>query len=295
MADSYYADTSAIRAAGGSFASMLESNRLRTSVLTAIELLHGVTKSEDEFRRRRAGLRTLNGWIDGRMPEQVIFSSFPALSVEFNFIEKRLGSLANILKALDQTDTLADFGHALAAATPEFSLDYFASYDQRFESIFGRCTEAGAQEARRLFEGHDASNVDPIGMIPSEVLAGSFADFCHWLLTDAISLNEYLVKMGLAAEATNLAIESPSNELIYRVCNSYNGIGYNFLKVLTVKLTTQESTNQDCHRNDGMDVAHFLYLCEGEVLVSEDSAQRELAARIGVRAITLNELRDVLF
>lgn len=295
MTDSYYADTSSIRKAGRSLASLLQSGELRTSVLAAIELLNGVTTSEDEFRRRRAGLLTLNGWIDGRMPEQVIFSCFQSLVDEFDFIEKRLWSLEFILNTLAHADTLADFRHALAATTLGFPLDYFASYDQKFESVFGRIVEIEAREIRGLFECADVPTVDPTRTIPSQVLSGNFAEFCDWLLADGTSLNESLTQMALATAAASLVIEAPTDELLSRIYHSYNNIGNVYLKAFSVKSIELIRTIAHGRRNDGMDVAHFLYLREGEVLVSEDSAQRELAGRIGVHAITLNELRDVLF
>ncbi|MEX2492003.1 MAG: hypothetical protein WD425_09615 [Nitrospirales bacterium] len=294
MNESYYADTSSVRAAGGSLASLLESGRLRTSVLVAIELFNGMTDSEDAFRKRRAGLRTLKREIDFRMPEQIIFSGFQALVDEFDFIENRTRSLEIILNALDQADTLADFRHALDAATLNFPLDYFASYDQKFESVFGRIVEIEAREVRCLFEDANAPKFDPTRTIPSEVLSGGLASFCDWLLADGNSLNESLTQMSLATVAASLVIEPPSDELIHRAYNSYNGIGYTYLKALSMKSTDLMRSNTHGQRNDGMDVAHFLYLHEGEVLVSEDLAQRELAERIGVSAITFNELRGSL-
>lgn len=186
MTDSYYADTSSIRKAGRSLASLLQSGRLRTSVLSAIELLNGVTTSEDEFRRRRAGLQTLNGRIDGRMPEQVIFSGFQALVDEFDFIEKRLWSLEIILNTLDHADTLADFRHDLDAATLGFPLDYFASYDQKFESVFGRVVETEAREVRRLLSVPTLPRLIQRGQYPAkccqETLRGSATGFSPMVL-----------------------------------------------------------------------------------------------------------------
>lgn len=294
MTDSYYADTSSIRRAGGGLASLLESGRLRTSVLVAIELLNGITQSEKEFRRRRSGLRTLNRWMEYRMPEQVIFSGFEALVDEFDFIEKRLESLTFIINTLDQVDSLFDFRYALEDVMLDYPLAYFTSYDQIFERVFVPGSETELREIRRLFESADVHQVDPTGTIPREVLAGSFKRFCDWLLTDKISLNESLTLMALAKSAAGMVIKTPSEELINRVYTSYNDIGYPFLKALSVKSTDLMCINSQGQRNDGMDLAHFLYLREGEILVSDDLAQRELAGRIGVRAITLNELRHVL-
>lgn len=287
----YYLDTSSIRMVGKRLKSLSESHYFSTSALTLIELLNGICKDDAEFSRRGSSIRNIlqsKTAVNWDMPDRPMALCFDEIVRKGDFIEMRIDPLRAILDCLLSCKSRAEFIEREACLKLEHPLEYFSKFDDNFAGNYIEETSRGNREIRAAFDRAKAGEAD--SSIPSEVMAGSFHDFCVWWFTNTDRDFDFTVH-GFATRLADI-MGNKSETMIENLRGSYNGSIDIFMKALSksaMLMTTNMSTPA---RNDAVDLGHFLYLKPGMTFISEDIKARDLAGLVNVKSISISELTE---
>jgi hypothetical protein len=285
-----YLDTSAIRGQGGAF-DAAGPRAFTASALTFVELLNGIGTDDTSYTRRRSAIRRVieNSAIRviWEFPDQRITNCFGELQRAYQFIEKRVPSLQDILRLVQQHEGRGDFLTAEQGANVEYHLDYFEHLDNAFGQPFRLATVDGNIQVRSMF---DAARSLDSPVVPSFIRQGSFRDFCLWFRDQQRDLNRAITIAALARRAAVQVDSSQPDLLVRRFYDTYDGSIDLFVDALSHATMSMMSDMTGPGRNDPIDLAHFLYLSQRAGLVTNDKKLTEIAISVGVTVFSTVEL-----
>jgi hypothetical protein len=270
----FYLDTSYIRSIGKGIRTLPCLSDCFISVVTFIELLHDIRKSDRDYVQRRGYIKNaveLDIDVNWEMPELRIASGFDEFTVE----ERRVEYLKCIIKWVVESDTLEGFDAKLASVLLDFPLEYFEQYDSMFGMIYIPATENGNANIRDAFK-REQQNLNSV--LPKELLS-SFPSFVHWFE------GKFGFESSLYALCVNLArqiVDNPDGAFIERIGASYNKSIDVFIKAQNHSSTYDLLEMRKPARNDAIDLAHFLYLGPQTQLITRDEGMKGIASAIGI-------------
>jgi len=276
-----YLDTSAVRGLGARLASVQRQRSVFTSVLTVIELVSGLTAGEHEYRRRRANILDLvraGLRISWELPEGRIYQAFPFLGRIFKASENATGPLRSLMQRLEACPTLDLFEAVRCETTIKELLVWIDGYEERLSREFMEATNLGAGEVRRAFRAAPQEQLARLSRLGIRI-DGSLADLCQSLV--AHSLNRDLMLYALASGLSQTLVNDSSEEMLRAIFESYDHSIDAYIDAFAHYSTMKKGLGGSAGRNDGFDLAHFLYLVPGTALITEDTRMRDLARAIG--------------
>jgi hypothetical protein len=261
-----------------------------TSVLTLIELVDGMIASQDEYRRRRANLLDLEKahihiWWD--LPEARFYQAFPFLETVLAASENVIDPLRGLLKRVKTCASLDLFDPVLREPTTRDLLDWIGTYEERLSRNFIDAIRTGAGALRQVFQSTSAEQRDRARRLGLRV-DGSFSDFCHSL--GAHPLNRDLTLYTLVASLCGTWLEDSSDDTLRAVFESYDNSIDAWVDAFAHYSSLKHSQGGSAGRNDGFDLAHFLYLTPGVTLITEDTGMRAVAQAVGWPIASIDSL-----
>jgi hypothetical protein len=259
-----------------------------TSVVTIIELLNGIGKNPEEYRKRRSaivGLFRAGTEIDWQLPEIRLRCAFEVLRSKYDIFEKRTECLRSILSCLGRSRSVDEFLLSETSLRLMYPLPYFAEFDERMSGdhidAFKRWTPLNRGE---LFQHESTLQLLAIFDLPadatvkqlSERVAGSEFDF---------GLTIFAMSEKFSAEE-DLATE----EMQASIFNSYDGSIDIYIRALALQQWREVGLAHAPSRNTGVDLYHLLYLVSGTELVTADVAMARAAVAAGGRVANLKSL-----
>jgi phage terminase Nu1 subunit (DNA packaging protein) len=149
---------------------------------------------------------------------------------------------------------------------------------QRDEGKFMEATNLGAGEVRRAFRAAPQEQLARLSRLGIRI-DGSLADLCQSLV--AHSLNRDLMLYALASGLSQTLVNDSSEEMLRAIFESYDHSIDAYIDAFAHYSTMKKGLGGSAGRNDGFDLAHFLYLVPGTALITEDTRMRDLARAIG--------------
>lgn len=284
-----YLDTSVIRARGNGLQRLADRASLRTSVLAVIELIQGVTSGEKQYDLRSSSLRALmksGVTIDWAMPEEIQVRCFSEITSRVSYRELRLDSLKGLVNAVIESSSLAGLQDRLLALKIDYPLDYFEQYDRGFGTSFINVVSSTNQTLNEAFAA--ARSGASSTLVPTEVIAAGRASFAQWFSSQLRPVNEAATVAGLARSAVAtvgagvFGRELKEEEAVGLVHDSYDGTISAFVSAFSMRAMDYFAGLSAPARNDALDLAHFLYLREGDELVTDDVALGRVGRSVGV-------------
>lgn len=291
----YYLDTSAIRVIGKDLVRLSQVVKIKISVLGIIEIISRARSSESDYLRCKSTLKTVMDSqlsIDYDMPDKVLLSGFDYINDRCNFKEFRVDCLNSVLKILLDSGDYNTFLTEQKALSVSHPLEYFEIYDQSFGEGFSESFDKETQiikEAFRLVKEGKAENQ----IVPKEIIEGSFQNFCEWFMDEQELINESVTVNGLAQRGMKeLAEAGLLVEDVGLIHDSYNGCISAFVSAASRLTMYVHKNGGRPGRNDPLDLAHFLYIKEGDFLVSKDRKMLELSRLISCPCSEPESFRD---
>lgn len=275
-----YLDTSVLRGLGHRSTKALEG-KCYTSALALLELLAGVSKDDNSYTRRRAVIvAILNApptSVVWELPDTRLLMCFSYVRENCTTQELRIEPLRRILECVRANSNRAAFIRAEQALGLSFPIEFFEQLDREIGAEFRKSTEKGNSEIRAAFNAQPVDN----NIVPANILNGSFKDFCQWFRDKEKVLNFSTTVFGLARRVVDLAPSLP----VEKVHDSYNGSIDVFVNAFSFASMTKTANMDLPGRNDALDLAHFLFLADGDALATNDGGMASIAEAIGVPVI----------
>ncbi|MBY0383671.1 hypothetical protein K2X05_00805 [bacterium] len=292
----YYLDTSALRVLSKDLPE-LKAHPVYISVLGLIEIISRVRHSEQDFTRCKSTLSSIlkSGIkVDHRMPDQVLLSGFDLINKKYDFKEFRVDCLNKIIALTQECTSLEDFikKEKILSEAIKHPLEYFEIYDKSFGENFSQSFDSETKIIREAFD-RVKSGLEIDTIVPKEVLNGSFPDFCVWFLDTQELINESATVFALAQRAvsdlTGFGHSAESQDEIYE---SYNGKTSAFVAAYSRLTMYVHKNGGRPGRNDPLDMAHFLYIGEGSILISNDKKMLQISNEIKCPAYDSSGLKE---
>jgi hypothetical protein len=255
----------------------------RTSALTLVEILNGIVDSDGQFNRRSAAIK---GVLDSRLvikrqlPQELLAESF---GVSLAGGDERNANLSGIALAVACASNREELTRALTGAGLLEALNGLNAYDFH---MGGLGVGDRSTLMRTAFDQEKMSFDTPI---PLDVLASGFEAACEDFLRneEAVTADARMaLARALARTLTNTNIDRRARQLN----SQYNCTADFYIRADSIQTIQTQINGGSRRRNDYADLAHFLYLTKHTVLVTDDSGMRKLAGKIGVEAISAEDL-----
>jgi len=277
-----YFDTSALQSAGHRLLTLDVAKIGYTSVLAIVELVSGITISENNYRKRRLVLLHALGLpIDWQFPDVKTACSFELLRDKYDIYEKRAECLDKVLACIIASNTLTEFRSAEKARDLTHSIGYFEDFDAQIDRTWRR-GEGHRDFVKGLFEDSSKPRLLDLLGLPSDT---GFRDFGEIFRRHPLNVgfSRYIVFCKLNE---TLQIEDTAEQ--DRVFRSYNGSIDYYLRGFGLWSADREYRGDRSRRNDGQDLAHLLHIVPDGTLVTEDKKMRKLAQEIGLPVMNLS-------
>lgn len=273
----HYLDTSAVRQFGGKLAELAQKYKFETSMLTIVELL---SKSDEKasYPRCKSQIESLLKSkipISEDMPDKLILTGFDYASM-FDFQESRTPCLKKIINFLINSEDVESFIKLDSESGSSHPLEYWKIFDNTFSKQFDSTFKDDTKMLKMAFQKSKEQGGSK--EIPLEVLEKGFQYFCEWFMDNRADINFAATVNGLAVRAANDLPGEHSVEVIY---TSYNGKNSAYVDATSRYAMLIHKNGGSPGRNDGLDLAHFLYIKEGYALITNDTKMLQLSEKIG--------------
>jgi len=262
----YYLETNALRGLGKKILRLEPSRKYRTSVLSLLELISSASSSERDFSICKGclgNLLTLKFEVDFAFPEKKIADTFEF----FKHIEKRQGDLQEVIKGILQASDLASCKELLGTKNLTYGMEHFREYDENFGRQFIEASIAGCREIKKAFESKESHGG---AVFEASELALPFREFCKVFATKYSELNRSASVWAFSTQLSTWLDENPTEELVGKVYQSYNGNLDRFIDAFSYYTMIQAGKMNQPGRNDFLDLFHFSYVEQGDIFVTDD-------------------------
>jgi hypothetical protein len=291
---SFYLDTNAIRKIGRNLSDVSKKVPVKVSVLGQIEIL---SRASADFQRCQSQLSIIEKsgiQIDKDMPDKLLLNGFDYVDNLCSFVEDRVPCLDKVIATLINSQNWPEFSDAESKLQLSHPFEYFYEYDKDFGVEFNKGFIEETKIIRRAFEL--AKSGQAATLMPPEVLSGNFQNFCKWFLDKQELINESVTVNGLAqravSELQNFGIKG--NHSVGEIHDSYNGKNSAFVGAISRLTMFTHANGGQPGRNDALDLAHLLYIREGDLLVTSDAKMIGLANEIGLPVKSPEEVLSYL-
>ena len=282
----HYLDTSSLRFLGAKLCSVCSKQPCFASALALLELLNGI-RSEEQFSVRASCIKAILSSgidIDWTLPEQRLVTSFARLSFE----DRRIEPLKQLVNCIARANSLEEFLLFITEEALIEQMEQFEEDDSHFGDQLRRATLASS--IRGAFDESAKNHYPGLGQKARKRL---FPLFCGAMKGPLSPINISATVLAYAqryAEDCNQDITEVDIRDLYE---SYNGSADIFFSAYSYAAVTYEEKGLSVGKNDALDLHHFVYLTHGDVLVTEESANkiiRRVADGIGLRAMSAKQL-----
>jgi hypothetical protein len=274
---SLYLDTSVIRRLGKKLVGWPNAASSYTSILTIVELLNGITKTDKDFRERRSaivGLLAAEIAIDWQMPQFRLRSAFPQLREKYDIYEERNECIEELLCCLAQCQTRDEFARQEATLLLEYDLNYFATADEAISRTHIDAARKWVPFIRSHFD--DPSTIDRRGMVglpPTASIAQT---------AERIGASDFEFGMALFAITKVFAVEETYTEELHDdLFESYDGSIDLFIRACCLQQWREIGRYEMPGRNTGLDLEHLLYVSHGSRVVTADIGMSNAVVQAG--------------
>jgi hypothetical protein len=276
----YYLDTSAVRCLGNKIDELPARRPTFVSALVMMELLSGIMKSQEEYRRRRAAIRrclAAGVKIAPHFPDTLLHMTFDYAPVT----ELRTEALQKLLELAVATTTQEEFRLQLPTAEdPSFPFEYFETWDDGFGQQLVSTFADDNIALRRVFEEVQADK--KVTAMPIQGM--TWVQFCDYFSSEQELLNKSITIRSLAQTYAPDYFAAPTKADVEAIYESYNGKADSFVAAFSRAVFECRRNMSQPGRNDALDLAHFLYLAPPIELISNDNKMLRLAGRLGITA-----------
>jgi len=277
-----YLDTGVIRRRLKSLDNSPLANSAYTSALTIVELVGRCRVSDGDFRVSRTTISTILSAripVDWRLPDVQSRCAFPSLRPKVDIYETRTVSLKTIVKILCTSEKINELNQRLANQRVDPGIEYFENYDTKLGTDYLAAMKDERSRSKKVFDP-DSLCIKKLGLSP-EITHDEYIR-----LLQGSELN-YIMSRG--AMIDKICMEEGFNvkEHRSRLWFEYDGSIDPYLRGLGWWHFDQ-TLGRTAGRNDGLDLAHLLYLVPNSHLVTSDRSFSACADKIGVSVIGPN-------
>lgn len=257
-----------------------------TSAFALFEIISGITM-ENFVKRKSVIEKTLKSKIeiDWQFPQEIIFNSFDYFD-DFEFIDKRIDHLEDILSILLESVSFKDFQELTSGNNSRFG--YFKKMDQDFGNHF---IGAAIMANLLLTEIMKNQSKEEVTILNKTYDVSTIQGLRHFFICET-EYNHDTVILALARMVhsffTRCTEEDEDPSELELIVNSYNGhssiyVDY-FSKYCGIKFVERETPA----KNDFCDLSHLFYLknLHGVSMVSNDKLFRQ----IGIKYSSIDDI-----
>lgn len=292
-----YLDTSSLRRAGRNLLKLNEKNKAKTSLESIYELLNGIRNDQDSFFRRRGTLRNIidaKVHIDWRLPEAITLFSFNLTrcfepELQALFLDQMELKIKQIIDAALSAEDLVQFMKITKDRNLCDALDKIESYDNNSSSHWVKTFTEAFKDNKKILDEINA------GLRPKDpdMPYSNLKEFGTWMLKeDKLNINRFMSLHAMAERAILIVRKFciSSYAVSWKdILASYNKTIDCYIEALGFWHIYNYSNMHAPGRNDGTDVAHFLYVDRGLKFITEDSAQANIAKSIKMNTMSVDE------
>jgi hypothetical protein len=272
-----YLDTSAVRALSGKYEQLI-GVQIFTSILTVFELLDGCCRSESEYRKRKAALKTMftsKISIVLEMPLVAVAKSFTEICADYTISDTEPKAIMQLAHKMLITPSIKEFKTQI-------------DNDLEWNRICGAYNEVVRRSIdRAIFTGRilrekftDISNDDmALLRINSKMPPDQrFQAFIYGDINRALSI--YVLSLTYSENLDR----GNGVEFQQKIYDSYDGSSEPYILALSISLLERMERGEIPAKNDAFDLNHFAYLTPSTILITKDKRMRTLATKVGVRS-----------
>lgn len=266
---SYYLDTSIVRKWSNNLKKLSAKYDLRTSCLTVFELISGI--SEKDYTIRRASIQSL------------LNSNLIQIDWDFYNIKQRRAFKLNSLNE-----------DGLAVKDLAYKLVESKSYDEFKSIVCKREEKCYSLELLSCFDNSVVCNSKKIAASANQLHKSMSKSERKALINDVkdkllqvIQVDKEILISEMALDLSNS--NSRSDKAYLNTINNYDASLDLFFSYSLLFSLSLECFGRNYSKNDIFDLCHFLYLKEGDFIISEDSIFKDLNAYLNMVKVFSSE------